>query len=174
MRFSRRSFVKTTAATLAAAPGILSAQGANDKLNLGWIGGGSRGNYLKERFYVGKNANAQIGYVCDAYDGHVARAIDRVQTMGGNKPKSTKDYRDILADDSIDGVVVATPEHLHHQMTLEALKAGVSLNGMYQTIGAFLGGSYVNDFNRFGRLYKAYIQAEPEYRVSEDRVNLFF
>ncbi len=122
--FSRRSFVKTTAAALAAAPGILSAQGANDKLNLGWIGGGSRGNYLKERFYVGKNPNAQIGYVCDAYDGNVARAIDRVQTMGGNRPKSTKDYRDILADDSIDAVVVATPEHLHHQMTLEAIKAG--------------------------------------------------
>jgi predicted dehydrogenase len=125
--FSRRSFVKTTAATLAVAPGMLSAQGANDKLNLGWIGGGSRGNYLKERFYVGKNANAQIGYVCDAYDGNVARAIDRVQTMGGNKPKSTKDYRDVLADASIDGVVIATPEHLHHQMTLDAIKAGKNI-----------------------------------------------
>jgi HAE1 family hydrophobic/amphiphilic exporter-1 len=56
----------------------------------------------------------------------------------------------------------------------KALKAGVSLNDMYQTIGAFLGGSYVNDFNRFGRLYKAYIQAEPAYRQSEDQINLFF
>ena len=54
------------------------------------------------------------------------------------------------------------------------LKAGVRLDDVYTTIGAFLGGTYVNDFNRFGRLYKAYIQAEPEYRVSEDRVNLFF
>jgi len=125
--FSRRSFVKSSAAVLATAPGILSAQGANDRLNLGWIGGGSRGNYLKERFYVGKNDNAQIGYVCDAYDGNVARAIDRVQTMGGNKPKSTKDYRDILADDSIDAVVIATPEHLHHRMTLDALAAGKNI-----------------------------------------------
>jgi HAE1 family hydrophobic/amphiphilic exporter-1 len=32
----------------------------------------------------------------------------------------------------------------------------------------------VNDFNRFGRLYKAYIQAEPEYRLSEDQVNFFY
>jgi HAE1 family hydrophobic/amphiphilic exporter-1 len=54
------------------------------------------------------------------------------------------------------------------------LKAGVNLNDVYTTVGAFLGGSYVNDFNRFGRLYKAYIQAEPEYRISEDKVNLFF
>ena len=56
----------------------------------------------------------------------------------------------------------------------KALKAGVSLNDIYATVGAFLGGAYVNDFNRFGRLYKAYIQAEPEYRLSEDRINLFF
>jgi HAE1 family hydrophobic/amphiphilic exporter-1 len=56
----------------------------------------------------------------------------------------------------------------------KVLKAGVSLNDIYTTVGAFLGGSYVNDFNRFGRLYKAYIQAEPEYRISEDRINLFF
>ena len=49
------------------------------------------------------------------------------------------------------------------------LKAGVRLDDVYTTVGAFLGGSYVNDFNRFGRLYKAYIQAEPEYRVSEEQ-----
>jgi HAE1 family hydrophobic/amphiphilic exporter-1 len=56
----------------------------------------------------------------------------------------------------------------------KALKAGISLNDIYTTVGAFLGGSYVNDFNRFGRLYKAYIQAEPQYRLNEDKVNLFF
>jgi HAE1 family hydrophobic/amphiphilic exporter-1 len=56
----------------------------------------------------------------------------------------------------------------------KVLKAGIALNDIYATVGAFLGGSYVNDFNRFGRLYKAYIQAEPEYRLNEDKVNLFF
>jgi HAE1 family hydrophobic/amphiphilic exporter-1 len=56
----------------------------------------------------------------------------------------------------------------------KVLKAGISLNDLYTTIGAFLGGAYVNDFNKFGRLYKAYIQAEPEYRQNEDQVNLFF
>jgi HAE1 family hydrophobic/amphiphilic exporter-1 len=54
------------------------------------------------------------------------------------------------------------------------LKAGIELDDVYTTVGAFLGGTYVNDFNRFGRLYKAYIQAEPEYRISEDKVGLFF
>jgi HAE1 family hydrophobic/amphiphilic exporter-1 len=56
----------------------------------------------------------------------------------------------------------------------KVLKAGIRLDDIYTTVGAFLGGAYVNDFNRFGRLYKAYIQAEPEYRISEDKVNLFF
>ena len=37
-----------------------------------------------------------------------------------------------------------------------------------------MGGSYVNDFNRFGRLYKAYIQAEPEYRHDQSGLNLFY
>jgi len=56
----------------------------------------------------------------------------------------------------------------------KVLKAGISLNDIYTTVGAFLGGTYVNDFNRFGRLYRAYIQAEPKYRQNEDQINLFF
>ncbi len=56
----------------------------------------------------------------------------------------------------------------------KTLKAGIALDDIYTTVGAFLGGAYVNDFNRFGRLYKAYIQAEPEYRQKADQINLFF
>jgi len=55
-----------------------------------------------------------------------------------------------------------------------ALKLGVSLKDLYQTVGAFMGGAYVNDFTRFGRLYKTYIQAEPQYRVNEKQINNFF
>ena len=58
--------------------------------------------------------------------------------------------------------------------TDKALKAGIPLNNIYSTVGAFLGGTYVNDFTRFGRLYKAYIQAEPQYRQDEEQVNLFY
>ncbi len=56
----------------------------------------------------------------------------------------------------------------------KALKLGVNLNDLYSTVGAFMGGAYVNDFTRFGRLYKTYIQAEPEYRVDEAEINNFF
>ncbi len=56
----------------------------------------------------------------------------------------------------------------------KALKLGVSLKDLYTTVGAFMGGSYVNDFTRFGRLYKTYIQAEPQYRVDEKQISNFF
>lgn len=56
----------------------------------------------------------------------------------------------------------------------KALKLGISLNDLYQTIGAFMGGAYVNDFTRFGRLYKTYIQAESEYRVNESQIENFY
>ncbi len=56
----------------------------------------------------------------------------------------------------------------------KALKLGIRLNDLYTTVGAFMGGAYVNDFTRFGRLYKTYIQAEPQYRVDESQINNFF
>ncbi|MGH0032130.1 MAG: efflux RND transporter permease subunit, partial [Myxococcota bacterium] len=56
----------------------------------------------------------------------------------------------------------------------KALKLGVPLSDLNASIGAFLGGTYVNDFNRFGRLYKVYVQAEPEYRASEEALRLYY
>ncbi|MCP4842955.1 MAG: hydrophobe/amphiphile efflux-1 family RND transporter, partial [Halieaceae bacterium] len=56
----------------------------------------------------------------------------------------------------------------------KALKLGVPLRDINTSVGAFLGGAYVNDFNRFGRLYKVYVQAEPEYRNSIDGINMFY
>jgi HAE1 family hydrophobic/amphiphilic exporter-1 len=54
------------------------------------------------------------------------------------------------------------------------LKLGVSPADVNTALGSFLGGAYVNDFNRFGRLFKVYVQAEPEYRSSADDIRYFF
>ncbi len=56
----------------------------------------------------------------------------------------------------------------------KALKLGIPLNDLYTTIGAYMGGAYVNDFTRFGRLYKTYIQAEPQYRAGKKQISNFF
>ena len=54
------------------------------------------------------------------------------------------------------------------------LKQGLQFGEVYQTLQAFLGGAYVNQFNRFGRQWKVYLQAEPEYRTSADKIDSFY
>jgi HAE1 family hydrophobic/amphiphilic exporter-1 len=56
----------------------------------------------------------------------------------------------------------------------KVLKLGVPLSDVNTTLGALLGSAYVNDFNRFGRVYKVYVQAEPEYRKDPKQLGLFF
>jgi len=106
-----------------------------------------------------------------------------IQDQAGNSPeylaKQTADFMETaLARPEIGSIFTtfraSVPQRYMEINRDKVLKAGVELNDIYSTVGAFLGGSYVNDFNRFGRLYKAYIKAEPEYRLSEDKINLFF
>jgi hydrophobic/amphiphilic exporter-1 (mainly G- bacteria), HAE1 family len=68
----------------------------------------------------------------------------------------------------------AVPQRNMELNTDKILKADVALNDVYSTFAAFLGGAYVNDFTKYGRLYKAYVQAEPEYRQSEKGLELFY
>ena len=56
----------------------------------------------------------------------------------------------------------------------KVLKSGVQLSDVNTTLGALLGSAYVNDFNRFGRVYKVYVQAEPEFRKDASQLGLFF
>jgi len=56
----------------------------------------------------------------------------------------------------------------------KGLKLGVKLADINTSIGAFLGGAYVNDFNRFGRLFKVYVQAEPSYRTEPESLRMFY
>ena len=55
----------------------------------------------------------------------------------------------------------------------KVLKQGVDVNSVYQTLQAFMGGLFVNYFNRFGRVWQVYVQAEGEFRTEADNVGLF-
>ena len=112
----------TTRRTFLAAAAALPVLGANDRLNLGVIGVGRRGGYLVDRVYA-TGENLTITSICDTYEGYRLRAKDKVQTKENAAPKLYLDYRELLADKSIDAVVIATPEHLHYRMLLDALKA---------------------------------------------------
>src|ERR1044071_2814346 len=119
---NRRSFLKSAA--LAAGPAIISARGANEKINIGWIGVGTRGYAGLDWLHTAAANDVQITNICDTYQGYIARALDRMQTVWGTKPKTHVDYKELLADKSIDAVYIMTPEHLHHDMTIAALRAG--------------------------------------------------
>lgn len=123
---SRRNFLKSAGVALTAAPAVVPALGADKKLNIAWIGTGTRGNYLMQRFFAvpANKEEVDVVAVCDAYKGYIARSRDLIQSNGGKPPKTYEDYRQLLADPSIDAVVIATPEHLHYPMFMAAIKAG--------------------------------------------------
>jgi predicted dehydrogenase len=121
----RRDFLRTSAAAaVLAGPAVISARGANDKINIGWIGVGTRGNAGIGWLHEATPDKVKIVAVCDTYEGHLARAKDRVQTVWGNTPQTYEDFHNLLADKSVDAVYIMTPEHLHHEMAIAAFRAG--------------------------------------------------
>jgi HAE1 family hydrophobic/amphiphilic exporter-1 len=56
----------------------------------------------------------------------------------------------------------------------KALKLGIDIRDVYSTLQTLMGGFYVNDFNRFGRQWKVYLQADPEYRIRAADIGQFF
>ena len=56
----------------------------------------------------------------------------------------------------------------------KVMTLGIPVSDVNGTLGSLLGSSYINDFNRFGRVYKVFMQAEPEYRSSPKSLGLFF
>ncbi len=106
-----------------------------------------------------------------------------LQDRGGNDPQylaeqSKKFIQSATKRPEIAGAFTSysanVPQRFMEINTDKVLKAGIPLNNIYSTVGSFLGGTYVNDFTRFGRLYKAYIQAEPEYRQNQNQINFYY
>jgi predicted dehydrogenase len=121
---TRRHLLGASAAAVAGAPGLLSAQGVNGKVNVGWIAAGTRGMHVMRMMYQAVPDKVIVGAVCDTFEAHLARGKDQIQSLGKNTPKTFVDYKEVLADKSIDAVFIMTPEHLHHEMTIAALRAG--------------------------------------------------
>jgi HAE1 family hydrophobic/amphiphilic exporter-1 len=56
----------------------------------------------------------------------------------------------------------------------KVIKQGVPINDVYRTIQAFMGGLFINYFNRFGRQSQVYIEAEGDYRTRPENVGQFY
>ena len=106
-----------------------------------------------------------------------------LQDRGGNTPEylyqqANKFLAAANARPEVDGALTlfrpSSPQIFLDIDDAKALKLGVPLADVNTSVGAFLGGAYVNDFNRFGRLYKVYVQAEPEYRATVEGIDMFY
>ena len=117
---SRRHF----AASVAAAPALLTAQSAGSKVQIGWVGLGNRGGkHIRTMMKVAKD-DVTIKAICDTFSPRLAKTKDDVISDQGTAPETYDDYYKMLADPEIDAIVIMTPEHLHRDMSIAALEAG--------------------------------------------------
>lgn len=127
----RRGFLRSSmgaAAALGVVPGaraIASSRrkiiGANDRIHIGVIGCGGMGTHHVNRYTeMSQDPKYNIGVVavCDIYKPRLERAAAR----GGAKP--FHDYRDLLENGGVDAVIIATPDHWHARMSIDAMEAG--------------------------------------------------
>jgi len=92
-----------------------SSTSANETITMGIIGAGIRG---LENMQSILNVKGRVAIVCDLYDGHLRRA----QEIQPNTP-TTKDYRQVLERKDVDAVMIATSDHWHAPIAIEAMKA---------------------------------------------------
>ena len=121
---SRRRFLQATAGAAVARP-VLGAparvQGANDRIRLGVIGTGSRGTMLA-RFFT-QHDDCAVVAACDVAGTRLDAFIAK-QSAASAQLNRYEDYRRILDRADVDAVVVATPDHWHGPMTVDACDAG--------------------------------------------------
>lgn len=129
-KMTRRQFAiklaSTTAgiATFGSAMGMSAKSysriiGSNERFNIGVIGcGGMANQHMRALLKMKQSDNVDIAAVCDIYTNRLDRAKELTQAP------AFKNYQEILNNRDIDYVLIATPEHWHYQMTLDAIGAG--------------------------------------------------
>jgi predicted dehydrogenase len=90
----------------------------NDNIQIALIGAGGMG--MGDTGLALSIPGVKLVAACDVYDGRLVRAKER----WGNEVFTTRDYREVLARKDVDAVIVATPDHWHQRITVDALNAG--------------------------------------------------
>jgi predicted dehydrogenase len=96
--------------------------GANDRINVGFIGNGMQFNALMDRAFFArqqKKADFEFAAVCDVWEPRVKYAQERTKAQ-----KTYRDYREVLSRPDIDGVVIAVPDHWHYLIASHACQSG--------------------------------------------------
>lgn len=112
---TRRHFLAASGASW------LAHAAPSDRVNLGVIGSGGRGTFVMSVFQ--KDAALNVSAICDVYEPNLERALSTA-SKAGSRAKAYRNYKQLLEDKEIQAVLIATPEHWHHRMVLDALAAG--------------------------------------------------
>src|SRR5262245_1209835 len=124
---SRRRFIQSMAATAGAAYLMPAAswarvRGSADRLVFGIIGTGGQGSHhVRDLVGRGERDNVVVKKVCDVYR---RRLNKNISTIKGDEKSGTMEYREVLDDKDINAVVIATPDHWHTKIAIEAMEAG--------------------------------------------------
>jgi predicted dehydrogenase len=94
----------------------------SDQVMLGVIGSGSRGTFVMGTFQ--KDPALRVAAICDVYEPNLENAVSVASKVAGTHPKQYRNYKELLADKDVQAVLIATPEHWHYQMVLDAIAAG--------------------------------------------------
>ncbi len=130
IRFSRRAFVTGGLAAAFSAPYIAHGRNALGRTTMAFIGVGTQGRYLQHQFL---GQDVVVTAVCDCDRARRENRKKVVNDYYAQNPqlgvpkdvcRAVADYREILADKSIDMVCIATPDHWHAYLAVEAMKAG--------------------------------------------------
>lgn len=134
MSATRREFLEQSTSKLAltsAAMGWLSAssveaadtgRGQSDRIPIAIIGPGGMG--MQHVNQLAANAAVRIAYVCDVDEQRADRAAETIKKLSGTAPKIAKDLRQVLNDQQVQAVWIATPDHWHAPAAILAANAG--------------------------------------------------
>ena len=127
---------------------------ASNRITVGFIGVGGHGRGMNLRSFLA-NADAQAVAVCDVDPNHLNTARDMVNKKYGNNDCATyKDFRDVIARNDIDAVVISTPDHWHVPISIMAAKAGKDVECEKPTLTIRGGRVLVETMKRYGRVFQ--------------------
>ena len=127
---NRRKFIKTTALATTASflPSSLFARSSN-KLQVGIIGTGLRGQWMTKLLL--DRSDVDIPVICDIDEKMIDMVLNVFEKQGRPKPKIYKDgpedFRNMVSNEDLDGVYIATPWEWHHPMAMAAMENGCNV-----------------------------------------------
>ena len=129
-KVNRRNFIKTSAAVSAAAavmPTSLFSATAEKRIKMGFMGTGMRGQWVL--MLAAKYPEVDIPAICDIDDGMIESALKILKNAGKPEPRVYKngdeDFLNMVKNEDLDGVYIATPWEWHHPMAIAAMKNGI-------------------------------------------------